>query len=101
MTVTDPRQMNTTFAHAFNSRSLKALLALYEPGAVLRAATGDRDLAGIDAFTAELLSADWKIIDGAGAVVASGSSAELVRRQADGTWLYVIDHPTGARPASR
>lgn len=126
MTVTDPRQMNTTFAHAFNSRSLKALLALYEPDAVLRAATGDRDLAGIDAFTAELqgllqvpgtmtslnrfclrhgdlalLSADWKIIDGAGAVVASGSSAELVRRQADGTWLYVIDHPTGARPASR
>ena len=54
MTVTDPRQMNTTFAHAFNSRSLKALLALYEPDAVLRAATGDRDLAGIDAFTAEL-----------------------------------------------
>jgi ketosteroid isomerase-like protein len=24
-------------------------------------------------------------------------TAEVVRQQGDGRWLYVIDHPTGAR----
>jgi ketosteroid isomerase-like protein len=124
MTVTDPRLMNESFARAFNSRNLGTLLALYERDAVLRSATGDRDLAGLDAIAGELqgllqvpgtmtslnrfclrhgdlalLRADWQIVDGAGTVAASGSSVELVRRQADGTWLYVIDHPMGAGPA--
>lgn len=125
MPVTDPRLMNETFARAFNSRNMGALLALYEPDAVLRSATGDRSLVGRDAVAGELqgllhvpgtmtslnrfclrhgdlalLRADWQIVDDAGAVVASGSSAELVRRQGDGTWLYIIDHPTGAAAAS-
>ncbi|WP_211851528.1 YybH family protein [Plastoroseomonas hellenica] len=121
MAVTDPRGMNEAFARAFNSRSLDGLLALYEPGAVLRVDGSDRDLSGpgqiADALRGllqapgrmtstnsfciaqgdlALLRADWEIIDDAGAVVASGSSAELVRRQPDGAWLYVIDHAVGA-----
>jgi hypothetical protein len=31
-----------------------------------------------------------------GMIVVSGSSAELIRRQADRSWLYVIDHAAGA-----
>lgn len=121
MTVADPRRMNQAFASAFNSRSLDRLLALYEPGAVLRVDGSGRDLTGTgeiaDALQAllqvpgqmistnrfcilrddlALLRADWEIVDGDGTAIASGSSAELVRRQPDGTWLYVIDHAAGA-----
>lgn len=121
MTVTDPPRMNEAFARAFNSRSLDGLLALYEPGAVLRVDGSDRDLAGRDEIAdalrtllqapgrmtstnsfcivqgdLALLRADWEIAEDGGRVVASGSSAELVRRQPDGAWLYVIDHALGA-----
>lgn len=121
MTVTDPRQMNEAFAHAFNSRSVGTLLAFYEPAAVLRIDGSDRDLIGPDAIAGELrqllqmpgtmtsknnfcvvqgdlalLRADWEIVDATGTIIVSGSSAELVRRQQDGRWLYVIDHAAGA-----
>jgi len=29
-------------------------------------------------------------------VTIAGNSTEVVRRQPDGTWLFVIDHPQGA-----
>jgi ketosteroid isomerase-like protein len=29
-------------------------------------------------------------------VALSGNSTEVVRRQSDGTWLFVIDNPRGA-----
>lgn len=121
MTVTDPHRMNEAFARAFNSRSLDGLLALYEPGAVLRVDGGDRDLTGpgqiAEALRAllqapgrmtatnrfciaqgdlALLRADWEIVAEGGRIVAFGSSAELVRRQPDGAWRYVIDHAMGA-----
>lgn len=121
MTVTDPRQMNESFARAFNSRNIGTLLALYEPTAVLRADGSERNLTGVDAIAGEfrqllqvpgtmtsknnfcveqgdlaLLRADWEVVDDNGAIVVSGSSAELARRQSDGRWLYVIDHTVGA-----
>lgn len=121
MAVTDPRRMNEAFAGAFNARSLDGLLALYEPGAVLRVDGSDRDLTGpgqiADALRGllrapgrmratnrfciaqgdlALLRADWEIVDDGGTVIASGSSAELVRRQPGGAWRYVIDHAMGA-----
>ncbi len=48
-----------------------------------------------------LISAAWvvsSITDASGnkAPDISGRSAEIVRRQEDGRWLYVVDHPTGA-----
>lgn len=43
-----------------------------------------------------LLRADWELTTDDGAVVASGSSAELVHKQGDGRWLYVIDHAVEA-----
>jgi ketosteroid isomerase-like protein len=33
------------------------------------------------------------------AVDVQGASAEVIRRQPDGTWRYVIDHPFGAAPS--
>lgn len=43
-----------------------------------------------------LLRADWILVSDDGETLASGSSVELVRRQADGFWRYVIDHAVGA-----
>ncbi|AOY94962.1 hypothetical protein BKK79_24255 [Cupriavidus sp. USMAA2-4] len=34
--------------------------------------------------------------DDSGALALAGSSAEIVRRQPDGSWRYVVDHATGA-----
>ncbi|WP_220808594.1 nuclear transport factor 2 family protein [Delftia sp. UME58] len=119
--ITSPEHMNSAFADAFNSRSLAHLLALYEPGAVLRTSGDGTNHTGLDAITSALsqllqapgrmasrnhfciihgdlalLRADWELTTDDGAVVASGSSAELVRKQGDGRWLYVIDHAVGA-----
>ncbi|HZH26903.1 MAG TPA: nuclear transport factor 2 family protein [Azospirillaceae bacterium] len=121
MKVTQPGQMNDAFARAFNSRNIDELLTLYEPDAVLRVDGTDRTLAGVDAIAGELkqllqvpgtmtsknnfcvelgdlalLRADWELAGPDGTIVVAGSSAEVVRRQADGTWLYVIDHAMGA-----
>ena len=118
--VTDPREMNETFARAFNRRSLDNLLALYEKDAMLRVDGSGATRAGRSEISSELeallqapgtmtaknsfciingdlalLRADWSLDDG-NINIASGSSAELVRRQQDGHWLYVIDHSVGA-----
>jgi ketosteroid isomerase-like protein len=121
MKVMDPRRMNETFVRAFNNRNISNLIALYEPDAMLRVDASDRTLIGTDQIAAELtallrvtgtmisknifcieqgdlalLRADWKLVADDGSVVVSGSSAEIVRRQPDSSWLYVIDHATGA-----
>lgn len=119
--ITTPSATNETFARAFNSRNLDNLLALYEPSAVHVGGPGATPETGIteigkalsallqiqgtmvsvNNFCIEnggiaLLRADWKLSSADGAVIASGSTAEIVRRQADGSWLYVIDHAAGA-----
>jgi uncharacterized protein (TIGR02246 family) len=113
--------MNAAFAEAFNSRDITHLLRLYEPEAVLCATKSGAVQVGIDAIekalrqllqmpgrmvshnhfclihdNLALLRADWRLAADDGAIVASGSSAELIRRQNDGRWLYVIDHALGA-----
>lgn len=115
-----PREMNDCFARAFNSRRIENLLALYEKDAVLLVDASGDARAGHDAIGRELekllqapgimvsrnnfcvvqgdlalLRADFALRDGQ-TLVASGSTAELVRRQSDGSWLYVIDHAAGA-----
>ena len=120
MAVTKPHEMNEAFARAFNARSLDAMLALYEPRAVHQAGPNETQI-GFEAIGRELqqllqapgtmtsrnnfciehgdlalLRADWDVVAGDGAIIASGSSAEIARRQPDGTWRYVIDHAVGA-----
>lgn len=118
--VCEPAAMNDTFARAFNSRRIEALMSLYEADALLCADPSGATDIGVDAIRRSLaklleapgvmtsrnlfclrhgdialLRADW-ILRAGDVVVASGSSAEIVRRQADGRWLYVIDHALGA-----
>lgn len=123
--VRSPDRMNAAFAEAFNSRDIAHLLQLYEPEAVLCATKRGAAQVGIGAIekalqqllkmpgrmvshnhfclvhdNLALLRADWQLAADDGAIVASGSSAELIRRQNDGRWLYVIDHALGASLAS-
>ena len=111
------------FAAAFHERKVESLLKLYEPDAVVIDKDGAehrgheaiaRELAGLVALGGKmtstnrytlvqgdlaLLSAAWSVegkgADGA-ALTVSGRSSEVARRQSDGSWLYVLDHPFGA-----
>lgn len=118
--VTEPHLMNETFARAFNSRRIENLLSLYEPEATLLVDGGGRNFIGLAAIAEELarllaapgtmisrnnfcichgdialLRADFTLRDGERLIVA-GSTAEVVRRQDDGSWLYLVDHAAGA-----
>ena len=115
-----PHEINMTFAHAFNTGDINNLMLLYEEKAILRI-DGDDTFTGKHAIEIELqklltipgkmfsnnnfcieygdialLRADYYIVDSNGTTVLSGSSAEVVRQQADGSWLYIIDHAMGA-----
>lgn len=119
--VSAPHEMNETFARAFNTRNLNNLLDLYEASARLRVDASNRTLTGTAEISSELqillqtpgtmvsrnnfciehdeialLRADYELIDADGNTTFSGSSAEVVRRQPDGSWLYIIDHAAGA-----
>jgi len=82
-------------------------MALYEPDAVLAAASGEH-AAGADAIRRELR----RLLDGRPALAGEsqpalrfgdlaltstrfdgGATAEVARRQPDGSWLWVIDQP--------
>jgi ketosteroid isomerase-like protein len=112
-----PADVNGAFAAGYNSRDVEALAALYEPDAVVTNPDGSI-AAGIDAIRVHLdhlvelggfmtsqnryaipngdlalVGANWEIefTDGRERIV--GRSAEVVRRQPDGSWRYVLDHP--------
>jgi ketosteroid isomerase-like protein len=116
-----------TVAHlvqAINRGDLAAAVALYEPNAMLVVRPGElargaaaisEALAGFVALKATLrsdaqrvLEADsvalyvgrWNLhgTDPSGqAVVLSGESTDVLRRQHDGRWLIVLDNPWGAQ----
>jgi uncharacterized protein (TIGR02246 family) len=122
MTVQRPEEIHQAFMAAFNAGDAAALLALYEPDASLapapgqvvtgRAAIGEV-LAGflalkgrmsietvrvIESGDVALLHGAW-ILSGTGpdgsAIEMAGRNAEVLRRQADGSWLFVVDNPFG------
>lgn len=123
-TVDRPEDMNRIFATAYNSGLLDNLLNLYEPEA--RLATPEKTIRtglteisdslqnllklggemrsenqyAITANDIALIGASWIItttnnLTGEKMEVR-GQSAEIVRRQANGSWKYLIDHPFGA-----
>jgi uncharacterized protein (TIGR02246 family) len=111
-----PQEIHPAFEAAFNRQDLDALLALYAPDAVM--VRPDGSLAtGLDAIRQELsdvlgtngqmslrtryvheagdvalLSCEWTLT--AGDQTMGAVTAEVARRQPDGSWLYVLDHPT-------
>jgi uncharacterized protein (TIGR02246 family) len=120
MAVRAPEEMHAAFEAAFNARDLDALIALYEegaaitpqPGQVVAGHAGIREALAaflglngairmvtktiIPAGDLAMLHAEWTVNgtgpDGAPLALAARSS-EVVRRQADGTWRFVIDNP--------
>lgn len=123
MTVTRPEEMYPRFIEAFNAADAAALLALFEPTATFTPQPGVT-VSGIAAIGAALqqflalkgtiqldpvfitesgnialLRGKWQV-NGTGAggqpVELRGNSIEVIRRQNDGSWRFVIDNPFGA-----
>ncbi len=118
-----PEELDRLFTAALNAGDLDALVALYEPGAAFNSEPGGPVVTGAEAIrdglsgflalqptlTIEVrnlgqagdlafTSGRWSLTgtgpDG-NAVNLSGQSAEVCRRQPDGTWLFAIDLPFG------
>ena len=119
-----PEECDTLLVEAVNRGDLEAAVALYEPnasfvlesGQVVTGKAAIREamqgfLALKPKFTIEvkavqsgdgglaLTRGKWSL-SGTGPdgkpTAMSGNSTEVVRRQTDGTWLFVIDNPRGA-----
>lgn len=115
-----PEQLHFSFRDAFNRYDVDAIVALYEPGAVL--VTADGPVVGHDAIGAAylrflatrptidletlgvnragelaMLHGRW-VVRRAGAAgeqtSSEGRNTEIARLQPDGRWLFVIDNPS-------
>lgn len=123
MSAQTPDTIHSLFAQAMNQGDIESLVALYEPTATLVPQPGQMAAGraairqGLQGFLAmrptirietkhvlqagdlALLRSQWTIDctrpDGQPMKMA-GNGTEVARRQADGTWLLVIDHPFGA-----
>ena len=120
MSVRNPMEIHAAFEKAFNAGDLDGLVALYEKDGLLVAGP-DRIVTGHSAIreayqgylatkprmkleTASAFESDglallygrWSI-EGTGPdgsiIQMSGRNSEVVRRQPDGSWLFIIDNP--------
>ena len=118
----DPAYIHTLFLEAFNAGNIDSLVALYEPNAVL--VVKGQPVKGLPAIraayesilarrsrmtlkthsvvmfdeTLAVLHGDWTVeaatVEGG---TRSGLSTEVVRRQPDGSWRFIIDNPNTPR----
>ena len=122
MSARTPEDCNRLFADRVNARDVDGVLTLYEDrGCYVRrdgVATGpaairpivEEMIASKSRLVCDvkqivhageglaLLYTDWRVTASGGdgpSVERSGKALELVRRQADGTWRFVIDDPYG------
>ena len=117
-----PEELDVLFAQAINAGDLEAVIKLYEPTASLMMQPGQvvsgtkavrEALSGFlamkprmtleartlaEAGGIALTTSKW-VLEGTGPdgtpMKMEGQSAEVARRQPDGTWLFVIDNPHG------
>jgi uncharacterized protein (TIGR02246 family) len=122
MPARNPKELDTLFEQTLNAGDLDGLLALYEPNASFTAQPGQvvtgtaairEAIAGFlslkPSITLDtrvlgespgiaLMTSRWRLTgtgpDGA-PVELTGESAEVVRQQPDGSWLFVVDTPYG------
>ena len=117
--VQTPEDMSPALATAFNASNLDAMAALYSENAVLIDETGaeHRGVEAIKAALKDMLAtggvmtstprlaviigdialsgADWRLEPRDGGESLEGRSLEVLQRQPDGSWRYLIDCPTG------
>ena len=126
MTAQTPADVDRLFGEAITRGDLEAALAYYEdgaslvpqPGQVVSGTTALREAVGglialkgsldiaveevVEAGEIALLRSRWTL-RGTGEdgrpVELAGAGAEVVRRQPDGSWRFVIDHPFAGTPA--
>jgi ketosteroid isomerase-like protein len=114
----EPSEIHPIVEAAFNAKDIEALIALYEPDAWFFSLDGP--VQGVEAIRSAwagimamepgpismttlyaiehgdiaMISNRWSM--SVGGEEMSAATAEVVRRQADGTWKYVIDNPDAA-----
>lgn len=121
MPARSPEEASKLFTEAINSGDLDALISLYEPDAISLPPTGDAPVSATAArremfggmmalnptidlrVTRTLQSGDIAMVTGSwtfegkgpdgSAVEMAGHYADVVRRQSDGTWRFIIDNP--------
>jgi uncharacterized protein (TIGR02246 family) len=118
MPASKPQEVHVLFERAFNAGDIDAILALYEPTAVLL--SDGRAITRRDAIreayqgflsTGARMKLETRAVieSGEGLAVLHGAwslgppsstqgiSTEVVRRQVDGSWMFVIDNPNTPR----
>ena len=121
MPAMNPTELDQQFSEALNSGDLEALIALYEPNASFTPEPGEEVHGGeaireaLTGFLAmkpnltlenktlaqtndiALCTANWHLTGTGpeGPIDMSGQSVEVARKQADGSWLFIIDNPLG------
>ena len=117
MDASSPDQAGKLFEERFAAADLDGLMDLYEDGAVFTNARGAHEgsdairavLAGYLATGASIVmnesvafeAGDLALVHWAWTMtfpderVAEGATAEVLRRQSDGSWKFIIDNPDG------
>ena len=122
-----PEQVHYLFTEYFSESNLDKLITLYEPGATILPQPGPQVtgeaairevLSGLLALKGQMilkvartiqaddiaiLFSNWTLNGtdpNGGPVALAGQTSDVVRRQADGSWLLVIDNPSGAAAAN-
>jgi ketosteroid isomerase-like protein len=123
MTARNPEDLDVLFARELNAGKLDGLVALsetgatftVEPGKVVAGTSAIREALGGYLAMKPLISLKTRILGNTGDVVMmtstwqltgtgpdgaavdlKGDSAEIARRQPDGSWKFIIDSPWGA-----
>jgi ketosteroid isomerase-like protein len=121
-----PEDVSRLIGETVTASDMDGALSLYEPGATFAMPTGfgEGSVTGLDSLSGALsgfmamspqleVNAENTLLSGDTALVvgnwtlkgrdpdgndvdASGRYADVVRRQADGSWLFVIDNPNGS-----
>ncbi len=117
MDVRQPAEAGKAFETLFAAGDLEGLMELYEPDAVFTNARGahvgsvairnvlqgylntgasirTNDSVAFEAGELALVHWSWTMAFPDGRT-AEGATAEVLRKQADGTWKFVIDNPDG------
>ena len=122
MSATTPEQVLESIVDGINTGNLDALMTLYEPEAGFAAQPGDlkpglsgirESLGGFIALKGKLDLKVTRVLESGGLALVvgvwsfagtgpdgkpvklAGNNADVLRRQADGSWRFVIDNPWG------